>query len=162
MTFSPVHIIISDYSVYNYLLKFHPFISFSYPKFGHDGARLSAISQMSLLPGPSRDPTMLPTQTIYIFSAESCKFTLGLLSTGCAWETTKRRHTGSMIIRSLDHLSWVLLKWRSYNSTPRFLAKQPRHHKEDTHFSCFYPEVMTIALMQMQITLQSQQNTVFW
>lgn len=105
VTFSPVHIIISDYSVYNYLLKFHPFISFSYPKFGHDGARLSAISQTSLLPGPSRDPTMLPTQTIYIFSAESCKFTLGLLSTGCAWETTKRRHTGSMIIKSLDHLS---------------------------------------------------------
>lgn len=70
VTFSPVHIIISDYSVYNYLLKFHPFISFSYPKFGHDGARLSAISQMSLLPGPSRDPTMLPNKTIYIFSLQ--------------------------------------------------------------------------------------------
>lgn len=135
----------------------HPF-SISYPKFGHYGARLSAISQMSLLPGPSRDPTMLPTQTIYIFSAESCKFTQGLLSTGCAWETTKRNHTGSMIINSLDHLSWVLLKWRSYNSTPRFLPKHP----EDTHFSCFYPEVMTIALMQMWISLQFQQNTVFW
>lgn len=66
VTFSPVHIIISDYSVYNYLLKFHPFISFSYPKFGHDGARLSAISQMSLLPGILR--CSQPRQ--YIFSLQ--------------------------------------------------------------------------------------------
>lgn len=66
VTFSPVHIIISDYSVYNYLLKFHPFISFSYPKFGHDGARLSAISQMSLLPGTLR--CSQPRQ--YLFSLQ--------------------------------------------------------------------------------------------